>query len=104
MPLPIESFTRSRMIVSMLRYDATSAVSDSRPRPGMIHVPPCAAVLGDGEIEDVIQAVDHALDAAALVDVDDRIADRRDACRPALMTSEWRKNTRLSPSVLAAGA
>ena len=36
-------------------------MSDSRPRPGTIHVPPCAAVLGDREIEDLVQAVDHAL-------------------------------------------
>ena len=62
----------------MLRYDATSAVSDSRPRPGTIHVPPCDAILGNRQIEDVIEAVDHALDRAALGRVDQRIADRRE--------------------------
>src|SRR5438046_2121071 len=41
MPLPIMSFTRSRIIVTMLRYEATAAVSDKRPRLGMTQVPPC---------------------------------------------------------------
>ena len=36
-----------------------------------------AAVLGNGEIENLIQAVDDALNAAALLDVDDGIADGR---------------------------
>ena len=60
------------------------------------------AVLGHREIEDLVEAVDDALDAAALLQVDHRIADGREEVA-GVITSEWRKNTRLSPSVLAAG-
>ena len=35
------------------------------------------AVLGDGQVEDPVQPVEHALDAAAFVDLDHRVADRR---------------------------
>ena len=39
------------------------------------------SILGDRQIEDVVEAVDHALDRAALGGVDERIADRRTGCR-----------------------
>src|SRR5262245_37961538 len=41
LPCFFKSRIRSRIITSMLRYEATSAVSDRRPRPGTTHVPPC---------------------------------------------------------------
>jgi hypothetical protein len=44
----------------MLRYEATSAVWDNRPWLGTIHVPPCDRYC-EGQVEDLIQAGNHAL-------------------------------------------
>ncbi len=59
-------------------------------------------MLGDGDIDDVVQSVDLALNAAAAFHVDERITIGIEyiAGRD---TSERRKITRLSPSVCAAG-
>ncbi len=51
-------------------------MSDRRPWLGMTHVPPCHRYLCHGQIENVIEPVDDALDAAPVREVDHRIADR----------------------------
>ena len=72
MPLLAIDRTRSRIIVTMLRYEATSAVSDNRPVTGNHPGSPLGPVLGNGQIEDAVQSVDHALNGSAVFEVDPR--------------------------------
>ena len=76
-----------------------SAMSPTRPCAGMNSVPPSERNSGYGHLHHAVQAREHALDAAALADVDERDSRVKSKRSPIAMTSDPRNWTTLSPSV-----
>ena len=81
MPFLIIACTRSRTMVTMSRYSTTSNSSQMRPRPGTMRVPPSVCMLRDRQVDDAVQALDHAVDVPAGGAVDHREGRRAEQSR-----------------------
>ena len=90
------------MIVTMSRYSTTSASSQSRPWPGITSVPP--SCFSSGTVSAMMR-FSAAMTPSMPPPSSGRITGYPVVVKtsPVLTTSERRKNTRLSPSVCAAG-
>ncbi len=65
---------RSRMIVTMSRYSTTSASSQMRPCPGIDVRSALLVFERDRELKNSIQCSDEPLHAAAVLQIDHRVA------------------------------